>query len=609
MNRTELIERLKGYEWSDVEFKEALDACPKSSYETVSAFANTSGGWLIFGVREDNGAFEIVGVRKVNKVETDFLSALNSSKKISCSIPVEESIIKDDSSILITFFIPEARREDKPVYLDRDIRKSFIRRGSGDHRCSGAEIKAFLREASDETYDSELIDIDITNCFEAESINWYREAWQRRNPGKMDGVSDTAFLKHFGLIGEIESKMLSIRAALLLFGNEATILKLLARPVVDFRRVTAGFDDVLPDQRWDDRDVLECNLISSWRRILELYQKVANVPFKLDAATLERDDKPVDYTAFREAVINLLTHQDFGDQQRKASIQIYRDRMIFWNPGASFVSKEDMFKPGDRRIRNPRIAGMFRRIGLGEQAGTGIGAIYSNWRILGRVPPVIEDDKSDRNFCLTLLGEDLVSEEQVLFQASLGVHLSEEEAAVFAHVWRGGQIWSLEAKAITGLSNADTESLLNRLIVQQLIEAKVGQQQTHYVLSEHLREILASQTGKGATHKKIISLVTDQDNGKRTSLVTDQVKPLKKLSEIQLKIIQFSDSPHPIALIMKHLGVTNRTFFRRTHLDPLLKGGILKMTHPDSPKHRNQAYVLTETGFDLKKRLNNKVKD
>ena len=49
MDWNELIEKLNGFEWNDVEFKEAVEHCPKSAFESVSAFANTSGGWLIFG--------------------------------------------------------------------------------------------------------------------------------------------------------------------------------------------------------------------------------------------------------------------------------------------------------------------------------------------------------------------------------------------------------------------------------------------------------------------------------------------------------------------------------------------------------------------------------
>ena len=89
----------------------------------------------------------------------------------------------------------------------------------------------------------------------------------------------------------------------------------------------------IPDEnRWEDRGLMECNLMTAWRLILEHYRKASDVPFSLDKATLRRNDRPPDYIAFREALINLLTHQDFGDQTRKASIQMFRDRMIFGIP-------------------------------------------------------------------------------------------------------------------------------------------------------------------------------------------------------------------------------------------------------------------------------------
>ena len=88
MNRDELIHRLKRYEWSDVEFKEARNQAPKSAYETVSAFANTAGGWLPFGVRDNGGVFEIVGVIEVDKVQGEFLSTLRSGGKVNRAIAV-----------------------------------------------------------------------------------------------------------------------------------------------------------------------------------------------------------------------------------------------------------------------------------------------------------------------------------------------------------------------------------------------------------------------------------------------------------------------------------------------------------------------------------------
>ena len=67
-------------------------------------------------------------------------------------------------------------------------------------------------------------------------------------------------------------------------------------------------------------------------------------------------------------------------------------------------------------------------------------------------------------------------------------------------------------------------------------------------------------------------------------------------------IVAFCEVPRSMAEIMGELGLTHRTFFRRNHLEPLLAGGVLRMTHPDQPNHPHQAYVLSEVGVALKTR-------
>ena len=83
MNQDELIKRLSAHEWSDIEFKEAQQAVPKNAYETVAAFANTAGGHLVFGIKKEGPAFEVVGVLDVDKVQNEFISALRQRDKIS----------------------------------------------------------------------------------------------------------------------------------------------------------------------------------------------------------------------------------------------------------------------------------------------------------------------------------------------------------------------------------------------------------------------------------------------------------------------------------------------------------------------------------------------
>ena len=62
MDKKKLLEKLDELEWEDFEVKEAKNSIPKNSFETVSAFANTSGGWLVFGVKQSGKKFEIIGV-------------------------------------------------------------------------------------------------------------------------------------------------------------------------------------------------------------------------------------------------------------------------------------------------------------------------------------------------------------------------------------------------------------------------------------------------------------------------------------------------------------------------------------------------------------------
>ena len=122
-------------------------------------------GWF-FGVRETRGHLEIVGVDDVDKVQNNFLSCLRTIDKLSCPINVKEDVIEHDEKILLAFYIPEARRRDKPVYLKGDIRESYIRRGGGDERCTPKEIEHLLRNASDKSYDSELIEeLDAEDFF------------------------------------------------------------------------------------------------------------------------------------------------------------------------------------------------------------------------------------------------------------------------------------------------------------------------------------------------------------------------------------------------------------------------------------------------------------
>ena len=601
MEREELLGRLKGYEWNDIEFKEAQRDVPRSAYETVSAFSNTEGGWLVFGVRDGAGGFEIVGVVEVDKVQNEFLGVLRSGQKLNHVIAAEERLVEHGGKVLLVFHIPEARRQEKPVCLNRDITRSYLRRGARDERCTQTEIERLLHDAADERYDGLTVDLDPERCFDDTSMDWYRKLFDDRAPGHDATLSHLEFLHHWGLVVEIGGRLLPTRAAVLLFGAAPAFRQVLPRPVVDWQWHRGNWSEELADERWADRLVIETNLVETWKTLLDRYLQRAEKPFSVDPETLRREDRPPDYIAFREAAINLLMHQDYADHARKPAIRFFDDRTIFWNPGDAFVSTDELFEPGERDVRNPRIVGAFRRIGLSEQAGTGIRAIFGNWRQLGQVPPVIDNDKARKAFQLILLKEELLSEEQLLFQASLGVRLDDAEAKAFAFACREGELRPRDVRAVTGLSGAQARAVQERLTVQRLVSPLEGAETPVFVLADHLKERLGGTDQAGEqVAADATDLSTEQVAQLQKDLSTAQVEPLTELSPLQWEILEFCDVPRRLKEITSALGVASRGYFKKRHLDPLIRANIVTMTNLMNPRASNQRYVATDAGARLK---------
>ena len=602
MTQDELMALIHSHEWRDVEFKEAQRNVPRNAYETVSAFANTEGGHLVFGVKKSGQDVEIVGVLDVDKVQGDFLTTLRQGDKISADVNVQEDLRQHEGSDLLIFYVPEAHRSKKPVYLNGDIRRAFVRSGGSDVRCSENERDRFLRDAAVERYDSQPADFDLSTAFDSESVKWFRAVYESKSENRSYvSLSDADFLNEMGLLVESTGQRHPTRAAILLFGTNATFRQLLPRPVVDCQRFAASRDSADSGERWIDRVVLDENLICTWRSLIDWYQRLAERPFRVDPVSLQRDDPPPDYTAFRESTVNLLMHQDYADHSRKPEIRHYADQTVFWNPGDAFATTADLLEPGEKEVRNHRIVTAFRRIGLSENAGWGLRDVFRNWQRLGYVPPDIRNDKSRKAFGLVLNREELLSERQILFQARLGVRLTDEQARVFALACREKEVTLSQIKAVTDLSGSKAVQVANALVTNVLL--RVVESGRKYALAKHLENNLL-QTHQVADQPKVWdeNLITAQVHSEQSNLSTAQVPPLTELSEIHWKIIELCDIPRRLSEILTALGVSSRGHFKKHHLDPLILSGIVAMTSPEKPRASNQRYVITDAGAQLKAR-------
>jgi ATP-dependent DNA helicase RecG len=523
----------------------------------------------------------------VDKVQNDFLTTLRQKEKINQIVDIQENLHKIDSKDILVFYIPEVSRNQKPVYLNGTITRSYLRKGACDMKCSQDEIHRMLRDASIERYDSEpMIDFSSDDFYDEGSVRWYRNIFNQKHPGRHETLSDEEFLLEWGFLKDVSERSFPTRAAILFFGKARYVRHIIPRAIVDYQRIHTKFEEWIPEKRWDDREVFEENLIQTWLGLLEKYSRISEKPFSVDASTMRRADNPPDYITFRESAINLLMHQDYGDHTRMPVIQFFYDRTVFKNPGDAFATKEELLEPGTKEVRNPTIVNAFRRIGLSDQAGTGIRSIFQSWGDLGNIPPIVNNDKSEKSFELILSREKLLSEEQVVFQSSIGVHLSEEEAKVFAYACQTGRISLIDIKAVTNATSRHCKEIADYLTVQVLLK---WLDDTNLAVVDHLWEKFV---GSKTTEPKPTKIKTSKPS---------EIKPVAEFSAKQRETIEFCTVPKSMTEIQNHFRFSNRTYFKRKTLDPLIDGGIIEMTNPENPKASNQKYVISEHGFRLLK--------
>lgn len=395
------------------------------------------------------------------------------------------------------------------------------------------------REPGADPYERRVLEeLEAPRFFDPASVRWYRSVFSGRNPRKEQDLGDVEFLHERGLVVECGDRLAPTRAAVLVFGRPRYVRQVLPRPVIDCQFIGVTCDDWSPDLGWTDRIVVEENLLQTWFTLVERCFRHAGRPFSLDMQTMLRDDDPPGYVSFREAVINQLIHQDYGDRWRTPFVRFYRDRTVFWNPGDANVPAGELLNRTAKKVRNPLIAAAFRRIGLAEQAGTGIHAIFGNWCGLGHVPPVIRSDEARNEFELSLVGEVVAA----------GRAQAEDPRATPGH----------QPKVGTGAGRA----------------ADRGDD----VNTDPPR------ANMGSDHGDQVRAEIDSDHG------------ALRLNARQSAIVAACDVPRSLAELMERAGVTHRSHFRRKHLKPLLEAGLVRMTNPDNPRAPNQKYVLTDAG-------------
>ena len=433
-------------------------------------------------------------------------------------------------------------------------------------------------------FDYETVEGDVNDCFNADTISWYRQKFQANNSDRSKELSDTKFLEMLGLVLPQKGQLRPTVASLLLFGTETSVATRIHRPVAECYWLGRNFDAPQPERRWEDQRSFEGNIVQSWLQLLEWYMRHRNYPFVLDPETLERNQLPEYYSSFREAALNLLTHQDYQSSDRKASISFYNDRLVFANPGYAFDGPAVLLREGDKKLRNPLIAGTLRRIGLGESRGTGMREIFTDWVRGGQVPPEIHNNPEKNFFELHFLSEQLMTRQQLRFRSSLGVELTSEQAKAFALLCRTTSLSVFELAVALSVSHAAAEQVVQVLITQILV---VQDENDSYSLAPHLRKRWQSES-QNFGDKTIDGTELQQGQQGVTEL-----QQMMDLTEVQRKILLACDKPQTQKALKLAAGFSVHTNIKKRHLQPLFDLGLLTLRPVD------RRIALTKRGVEL----------
>ena len=401
MEREELIKRLKDIEWDDFEVKEARNELPKNIGETVSAFSNTSGGWIVLGIRQKGKSFSIHGVGNAEKLEQDFLGTLRSQKFNIRLSPIARQYMIDGKKVL-AFYIPSSTQ--KPVYFGNPF-NSFIRMGSGDQRATESEIMAMYHDQSFGIR-SELpipeTDISLLNM---DSLNSYRGYLRAYNPPMAyDDLDNAQFCERISVCNK---KGELTYAGLLMFGKGSEVQRHVPTFCMDYIEIP-GKSITEAATRYSYRIPEQDNLWEASQVVIRRLLTLVDRPFKLNKLGVAEDDGRR-FEVLREAWVNMLMHTDHFSPLRLC-VRVYTDRIEFFNAGSFPIPPERMYGTLFSQSRNPTIAKLFRFAKLAENAGFGIEKLLGWKKLTGSDVSI----KNERDYVLVTLGfSDVVVENVV----------------------------------------------------------------------------------------------------------------------------------------------------------------------------------------------------
>jgi ATP-dependent DNA helicase RecG len=477
-----LLDELRGLgnDTARVEAKKARGGLPGKLWETISAFANSGGGVLLFGVDEGND-FAPVGVTDAASLETSLASMLSDRMDPPVRAVIETQLL--DGRSIVVAEIPALPRALQPCFYrgEGPYRGSYVRVADGDRRLSEYEVGLLLAGRGQPREDERPVEQANPKDLSDDLVGAYVARLRQRRPRAFGDMAQQDVLHQTKVLVRTEGgRVVPSLAGLLSLGTfPQTHLPQVDLSLVVYPTAESGqpgprgerfldnvtFDGAIPDIV---EDVLERLRLRMSRR-------------SVVAGAGRRDVWEYPELALREAVANALVHRDLSPGALGAQVQIemYPDRLVVRSPGGLYgpVEIDRLGQGGVSSARNALLLKLLEdvpnRTGgtVVENRGSGIPAMVQSLRAAGMAGPTFRDEISF--FEVVFPNAALLDDETVQWLTGLGVTgLTDSQLLALARMRRGEVLRNASYRSELGVDSRRATTELRDLVDRGLVDVE-----------------------------------------------------------------------------------------------------------------------------------------
>jgi len=306
------LDKYEKIESTNIDFKEKVESTkPKTWLKSISAFANTNGGILLFGVRDIDK--EAVGLENVIRDSEKISQLIN--EKISPLPRYELNSFVSESKDFLEVKVGDGPRT--PYYYVSDGRKeAYIRAGNESIIAPKHILDGLILKGQNTTFD------ELPSKYESNDVSFtlLNATLKRETRKELDKDKELISLELMTNDGKITN-------AGLLLSDQG----LLSQSRIFCTRWKGLVKGSIQGDAIDDKEYTG-NIISLLENAESFVKNNSKVAWEIQGMKrIEKEDYPI--RAIREAIVNAIIHRDYQIMGSEIHIDMFDNRLEITSPG------------------------------------------------------------------------------------------------------------------------------------------------------------------------------------------------------------------------------------------------------------------------------------